>query len=318
MRQLLAYLQLCRAANVFTALADIALGFLMTQSGKLGPAGWESLPWTVFGWLLASSACLYTAGMVWNDVFDRDVDRRERPERPIPSGRISVRNASILGTLLLVGGIASASLAGTPSALVAAILVACILTYDGLVKSTPAGPVFMGGCRFLNVMLGASVVDAGDDFVAAAAEVWTRPQLLVAAALGIYIAGVTWFAREEADVSRRGPLGAAIAVINLGLASLITLLFLPDVLGRRDLHGNHLNIAIVLGLISLAIDRRLLAAWYNPDAQHVRFAIKVSLLSLVILDAALVVYFTGQPWYGAAVVTLLIPSLLLSRVLAMT
>lgn len=315
MRQFLAYLQLCRAANVFTALADIALGFLMTQAAQQGIG---SPRWDVFGWLLGSSACLYTAGMVWNDVFDREVDRQERPERPIPSGRISVRSASILGTLLLIGGIAAATMAGVQSLIVAAILVAGIMAYDGLVKATPVGPVFMGGCRFLNVMLGASAAGLGNDFSAAAGQVWARPQLLVAAALGTYIAGVTWFAREEADVSRRGPLGGAIAVVNLGIAALIALLFQPDLLGRHDLHNNHVNIAIMLALIAAPIDRRLLTAWYDPSAQNVRLAIKTCLLSLVFLDAALVVFFTGQPWYGAAVLTLLIPSLLLSRVLAMT
>lgn len=310
MRQFLAYLQLCRAANVFTALADIFLGFWMTQAAQ---AGIESPPWNVFAWLLASSACLYTAGMVWNDVFDCEVDRQERPERPIPSGRISVRSASILGASLLAGGVAAAAMAGVQSLIVSAILVACILGYDGFVKSTPAGPVFMGACRFLNVMLGASAEGVGVDFAAAAGQVWARPQLLVAAALGTYIAGVTWFAREEADISRRGPLGGAIVVVNLGLAGLIGLLF-----HWPDLHGNHVNIAIVLTLIALTIDRRLLTAWYNPDAQNVRFAIKICLLSLVMLDAALVVFFTGESVYGLIVVALLIPSFLLSRVLAMT
>ncbi|MBI5761625.1 MAG: UbiA family prenyltransferase [Planctomycetales bacterium] len=305
MRQLLAYLQLCRAANLFTALADIFLGFLMTH---------ENLqPWPTFAWLLVSSACLYTAGMVWNDVFDRDVDREERPSRPIPSGKISVRAASILGTLLLVGGIVAAALAGTQSLLVAAILVACILAYDGLVKSTPVGPLFMGGCRFLNVMLGASAAGTSGDFAAAAELVWAKPQLFVAAALGIYITGVTWFAREEADISRRGPLGRAIAVVNLGLAGLIAMLFYWP-----DFHGNHVNIAIVLALVALTIDRRLITAWYVPDAQNVQFAIKICLLSLVMLDAALVVFFTGESMFGLAVVALLAPSLLLSRVLAMT
>jgi 4-hydroxybenzoate polyprenyltransferase len=305
MRQLLAYLQLCRAANLFTALADIFLGFLMTHG--------ELQPWPTFAWLLVSSACLYTAGMVWNDVFDRDVDREERPNRPIPSGRISVRAASILGSLLLVGGVVAAALAGTQSLLVAAILVACILAYDGLVKSTPVGPLFMGGCRFLNVMLGASAAGTSGDFAAAAELVWAKPQLLVAAALGIYIAGVTWFAREEADISRRGPLGRAIAVINLGLAGLIAMLFYWP-----DHHANHVNIAIVLALVALTIDRRLITAWYVPDAQNVQFAIKICLLSLVMLDAALVVFFTGESMFGLAVVALLAPSLLLSRVLAMT
>ena len=34
-------------------------------------------------------ALFYTAGMILNDVLDDDVDRRERPERPLPSGAVS-------------------------------------------------------------------------------------------------------------------------------------------------------------------------------------------------------------------------------------
>ena len=41
--------------------------------------------------------CLYAAGMVLNDAFDAELDARERPERPIPSGRISRSRHGVLG-----------------------------------------------------------------------------------------------------------------------------------------------------------------------------------------------------------------------------
>ena len=55
---------------------------------------------------------LYMAGMVLNDVYDFEVDARRRPERPLPSGRITARRAlawglasSAIGTAVLaVGG----------------------------------------------------------------------------------------------------------------------------------------------------------------------------------------------------------------------
>ena len=34
--------------------------------------------------------------MVLNDVFDAEVDAREQPDRPIPSGRVSRRAAALL------------------------------------------------------------------------------------------------------------------------------------------------------------------------------------------------------------------------------
>src|SRR5262249_61032160 len=60
------YAQLIRLPNVFTALADICLGALAV--GAL-PGRW--LPFT---FLLLASACLYSAGMVWNDYFDFEQD----------------------------------------------------------------------------------------------------------------------------------------------------------------------------------------------------------------------------------------------------
>ena len=84
-----AYLQLLRLPNVFTAMADMLLGFLFTH---------QTLePWPQFVLLLGSSSLLYLAGMVLNDYFDRDQDARERPLRPIPSGRVSAANARKLG-----------------------------------------------------------------------------------------------------------------------------------------------------------------------------------------------------------------------------
>ena len=68
------YLELMRPANVATALADVLAGYAVAGLGNP-----RALPW-----LLLSTACLYAGGVVLNDFFDRDVDRLERPERPIP------------------------------------------------------------------------------------------------------------------------------------------------------------------------------------------------------------------------------------------
>ena len=84
--RLRAYLQLMRFPAVFTALADILLGFVLTHE-SFSPAGDLAA-------LVGASSGLYLAGMVFNDWFDRDLDARERPGRPIPSGRISPRAAA--------------------------------------------------------------------------------------------------------------------------------------------------------------------------------------------------------------------------------
>ncbi len=95
-----AYLQLVRAPNVFTAMADILLGYLFTHE--------QLQRWPLFASLLAASTLLYLSGMVLNDYFDREVDARERPERPIPSGHVAPATALRLGLTMLLGGTALA------------------------------------------------------------------------------------------------------------------------------------------------------------------------------------------------------------------
>src|SRR3954454_561143 len=206
MTSLRPYLQLVRLPNLPTALADICLGALATQS----------LPgrWLPFVLLLLASACLYSGGMVWNDFFDLEQDRRERPFRPLPSGDITPRQAGLCGTALLGAGVLFALVAGAllaapaRSALLAAGLVGAILLYDSWLKRTWAGPLGMGLCRFLNVLLGVSV---------AGTLAWPQGSHL-ALVVGLYIVGVTWFARTEARVSSQGALAGAAAVMFLPLA----------------------------------------------------------------------------------------------------
>src|SRR5262249_23825692 len=153
---------LVRLPALPTALADIALGALATGS--------VVSRWPVFLLLLLASGCLYSAGMAFNDYFDRDEDARDRPERPIPSGRISPRGAALFASLLLAAGVGFAVLAtvvqgvwqpavqgARQPAVLAVLLAAAILMYDAWLKQTAMGPVGMGLCRFLNVLLGLSV-----------------------------------------------------------------------------------------------------------------------------------------------------------------
>ena len=103
-RQVVPYLQVCRFAAVFTAIADIAAGLALT--GRLQP--WQGCNL----WLLLATVGLYLAGMAWNDYFDRAIDAVERPRRPIPSGRVSLAGARGFATgLMLLGGLAAAGAA---------------------------------------------------------------------------------------------------------------------------------------------------------------------------------------------------------------
>src|SRR5262245_47281602 len=163
MNRLRPYAQLIRLPNVFTALADITLAALATHALPQHAAA--------FALLCLASACLYCGGMVWNDYFDIEQDKHERPYRPIPSGRVSRSSAAVLGGFLLTGGVVFAVLSalthepGSRAApvVIAVLLVAAILGYDAWFKRMWLGPVGMGLCRFLNVMLGLTVTGAAID-----------------------------------------------------------------------------------------------------------------------------------------------------------
>jgi 4-hydroxybenzoate polyprenyltransferase len=292
----LALLQLVRIPTVFTAMADIFLGFLLTHS-SLEPV-------STFAFLLAASVCIYWTGMILNDYFDRDVDSQERPGRPIPSGRIPAKSALKLGVMLNVAGLGLAACAGPLSLQIALLLTLCVWLYDGALKKTPLAPVLMGSCRFFNILLGASASPTG--------AMWWCPQMHVAIGLGIYVCGLTWFARQEAKTSARAQLISASFVINAGLATLFGFVLTAPDNSQRE------TALFVLAVISMTIVRRLLRAISQPEPARVQTAIKTMLLSLIMLDATLVFFATGTPELAIGVALLMIPAFLLARWIPMT
>ena len=295
-----AYAELVRLPNLFTAMADVAMGFLYTH-GEFGPGD----PW-ILGLLLASSTSLYAAGVVLNDVADAEVDARGRPERPIPSGRVSLRAARRLGWSLLLFGaalaVAAAVVAGVlRPAVVGVVLAGCVVLYDGYLKRTPAGPIGMGACRMLNVLMGMSVQPLA----------WRAEHWLVAAALGTYIVGVTWLARREAGRSSRWQLALATAVILAGMGLLIPLPAAaedPIEWLQIDPSRWYLLILILGGLTGW----RCLHAVVDPYPENVQTAVRHCIHTVVVLDAVACYVVRGVP--GAIVVFFfLLPAVLLGR-----
>ncbi|MGW9175782.1 SCO3242 family prenyltransferase [Streptomyces decoyicus] len=102
-----------------------------------------------------ASLCLYEAGMALNDWADRDIDAVERPDRPIPSGRIEPAAALTAAGGLTVAGLALAAAASRPALLTATALAATVWAYDLHLKNTPAGPAAMACARTLDLLQGA-------------------------------------------------------------------------------------------------------------------------------------------------------------------
>ena len=294
-----AYLQLLRLPTVFTAMADIILGYQLTQR--------SFAPVDKFLSLLAASCCLYLAGMVFNDVFDVAQDTVERPERPIPSGRISRRSAATLGTILMVLGVAIAWTVAAQSRVVSVLLVVAILAYDAVLKRTPLGPVAMGSSRFLNVMLGASYFGWPDMNL-----FWAPPQILAAAGLGIYIVGVTLFARHEASVSSWSQLAQALFVMDAGLAVLHALMLTMPGRGQASMT------LLLLALIAVPLNLRAISAIRSPEPARIQGLIRLFLLNYVTLCATIVYWHTGNGLLALMTACLVLPAMALSRLIAMT
>ncbi|HEY4233938.1 MAG TPA: UbiA family prenyltransferase [Lacipirellulaceae bacterium] len=292
------YFELLRLPAVFTAMADVLMGYLVTHG--------DLRPFSHSGFLVAASAMLYLAGMALNDYFDADLDAIERPQRPIPSGRLTLRAAGTLGWVLLFGGVLLAlfvaSVTGEAAPFCVAVsLACCIYFYDALHKKLPGGPILMGFCRSLNVLLGMSLTTAAGSMTTP--YFWTYPQIALAVGIGTYIVGVTIFARTEAGQSSRRQLSAGIAIMVAGIA----------LLGFGATHvGNESHYRWIVWLVIAAyVVLRHGVALATPNPRAVQRSVRHALRMLIFLDS--VVAFEAAPHSSGSLFILLlyVPMLIL-------
>ncbi|OEJ24167.1 prenyltransferase [Streptomyces agglomeratus] len=148
--RLAAWAELLRVSALFTVPGDAVAG---AASIGVRPNRGTALA-------VGSSLCLYEAGMALNDWADRAEDAVDRPHRPIPSGRVTPRQALAASGALTVAGLALAAGAGRPALAVATGLAATIWAYDLRLKHTPAAPATMAAARALDLLLGATATGA--------------------------------------------------------------------------------------------------------------------------------------------------------------
>ncbi len=295
-----AYLELVRAPNLFTSMADVVMGYLFTHPFVTSDQG------LVLAVLVAASTCFYGGGVVLNDVFDAEVDARERPERPIPSGRVPLSTARRLGWGLLAAGVVLAGAAAVlatslRTAAVSLLLATSIVLYDRYLKATPLGPINMGACRLLNVLLGMS----------AAALPWATGHWVAASAVGVYITGVTWLARGETGNASRIQLTLATFVILSGVGMLFMLpRWTENRVALLDLEPHRWY--LLLGILGTYTGLRCFQTVAEPEPNVIRSAVRHCIFSLVILDAA-ICYVVGDLQGAVSVLVLLIPAVMLGR-----
>lgn len=247
-------LTLGRVSNLPTVWTDVLAGAV------LAGADWQN--WRT-GLVLVAMTLFYVGGMYLNDYFDRAVDARERPARPIPAGHISAHAVAAIGFGLLGAGIAVMTATGLAAGLAGAVLAAVIVGYDMFHKGNPLAPVVMGLCRAL-VYCGAALAVTG----AVSATV-----AIASLALLAYVAGLTYAARQE-SFDRVGNLWPLLV------------LSAPLLLALPALHEGAVAVAVYLALVAcIACAIYLLARRPMPGAVSRAVGLLIAGISLV--DAAL-------------------------------
>lgn len=289
------YLQLMRPPNLITAVSDIWAG--MALAGYLSHVGWNNniIPFVL---LSIASVCLYGGGVVFNDIFDADLDSIERPERPIPSGRASINKARFLGLILLAVSILLSFYIHVVSGLIALIVAVLALIYDKWGKhQSLVGPINMGLCRGGNLLLGISVISA------AIFSVWWLAIVPV-----IYIAAVTIISRGEVHESPKSYLLYSFFLYLIVIAAIISTAWL------RDNIDVTLPFLLVFGVMVLTA---LFKAIKTPKPSMIGKAVKAGVLGLILLNASWVAASASITW--AVMTALLLPfSLLLAKPFAVT
>lgn len=276
------YFQLVRIPGIFTAFSNILVGFFLVQESYV------NLEFIIP--LLLTSGFLFLAGMIFNDYFDYELDKKERPSRPLPSGAISKKSAFFLGVIFLLIANISSSLVGVQSLMISFLMTLLILSYDFRLKQIPIlGILSLSTIRFLNVILGASII------------LFDIQIIQYAIPIGLFVGGISILAKTETSFSSE-----KTKFINLILifATLIYTLFII-------LKNFEIISLIFLSIFSISVFFPFFSR-KNVDTNQIQKKVTFQLLAIIILDATLISTVSD---ISVALLTasLYIPSYLITR-----
>ena len=289
------YLTLFRLPNVFTAPSNILAGYY----AAVEPANTSGLH---LGILIICSILLYLSGIVLNDYFDIEVDRRERPLRPLPAGTVSKRKVLLIGIVFIIAANFISLLVSTSTFIIAAILSGTIVSYDYRMKYSVYGPGMMGAARALNVMLGSSPI-----FLTTVLNINNSARIaVVTVSLFVFVFAISRLSRKEIDETdkvrtAKGSFLMIFAVLAIIIVSGLVGVFL------KDLFAN-----LALFAIIMIITFKPLLQRQPLSSKDIQRTIKTMVLSIIVLDSAFVSGSAGTA-YGLVTVILIMPAIILSR-----
>jgi 4-hydroxybenzoate polyprenyltransferase len=285
-----------RPANIVTSIADVLAGIAI--SGIVAGSIFFSNTISQIILLCLSTIGLYGGGVVFNDVFDADLDRVERPERAIPKGIVSLKEATVLGIILLLTGIISAAIVSEMSGILALSIASAALIYNKWSKHHAFfGPLNMGLCRGLNLLLGISMVPI------AVTQWW-----FVAIIPIIYIAAITMISRGEVHGGSKK---------TLYFAALLYLIVIASILLLSNSKGMLWWTLIFLLPFAWMIFTALIKAIRITVPKNIGKAVKAGVIALILMNAAWAAAF-GMISLAFLIILLLPLSLWLAKIFAVT
>lgn len=303
------YLILVRLPNVFTAPSNVLTGYL---AAVVPAANADALQLFL---LLLSSILLYIAGIVFNDYFDIDLDKRERPYRPLPSEGITKKVALLIAIISLISANILAFTASMSSLAVCIIMSVMVIGYDYKLKNTFSGPIAMGIIRSLNIVLGASPTlfvilipynHSNANFILARI-------IFVSLSLFVYVMAISLLSRKEV-VTGEELEGKHSYTQTRQIIIISFLLVLAVILS--------ISFAVFFGIfkmnlfVSFVLFSAIMVITFKQTNYHnsltIQNAIKHMVISIIVLDSIFITGLTGS-YYGLLTLILALPSIFLAR-----
>lgn len=296
---MIGFLRLMRLANIVTAVSDILAGVAIAAFAV--HTDWTALPLTPVLLLVLSTIGLYGGGVVFNDVFDAELDKVERPERPIPSGLIPKNAAALFATLLLLLALLAAALVHdlifSLSFFLALVTATAAIVYDKWGKHHRfLGPLNMGLCRGLNLLLGMSIFPQA-----------VQQYAFIGIVPVLYIAAITMISRGEVHGGKKTTIFGAAILYALVIAS---------VLAFSVYNKAYLTLGFLL-FFAVLIFPPLMKALRQPKGPLIGKAVKAGVISLIVMNASWAAAF-GAPYFALLILLLLPLSFWLAKAFAVT
>ncbi|MDW0197077.1 MAG: UbiA family prenyltransferase [Nitrososphaeraceae archaeon] len=292
------YLALVRLPNLFTLPSNILVGM-----ATVSLLAFTLTSFSQFLLLGTISVLLYCVGIVLNDLYDFDIDKKERPNRPLPSGKISRRSAIVLVAIFSTLALILSLQVSFSTLVISSILFSVIFGYDKYLKNTHAGPFTIASARVMNILLGTSVSLRSVDSYS---QIVTLTFILIITF--VYVSLIGFISRYEVHgFSDNTKLLLPPAIV----ATVISSIILFTLMGFFKLES-----LIILSLFSFIMIISF-SRIYRRDSGRTQQIVRNMILSIIVLDSTFLTGIIGIE-LGLVVLTLMAPLLVLANKMYMT